>query len=465
MAWSCCPRVRNRCPGSCWDALSGSKSDGRPHETDSVLRMNPAISPDQVHTQAMVDPVVGRVFPLSRRRTNSFSGSLRLARSIAAYKKRQGGRRLPVQVREVTRFSKAGQSLRAKASRTCCRHGSGSARRSTSISRRVAASSLADGFERRPSHRAPATVLPRLCRRAVIRSNGLLTGSASTSIPASRNAAAYSWSACTANEFAVGTTSGHPNCSTLGTDFVKSPDKFQVGQCLPDPLLDFWRRLARGERRLCPPGRRQRLGPLLRLFEPRHFVQDQLKLPRYFRLPGCSLRANCSSRAARSRTAQPMEPTATRPPKPSDHRRQCQPCSAAQTCGSGRPPRAGRPPPARRAGSARCRPRSRWPFRSGGCGPSPGTSSRSSRARRGQSLLKLGRFDVPVGGDRRAASSLRAELRAGLGRLLFADDPQHFVERGCRAAALARTACCRSAVRRAARPANRCRCGCRRRAG
>ena len=73
-------------------------------------------------------------------------------------------------------------------------------------------------------------------------------------------------------------------CSTLGADFLKSADKFQVGQCLLDALLDFWRRLARGEHRPCPLGRYQRFGPLLRLFEPRHLVQDQLKLPRYFRL-------------------------------------------------------------------------------------------------------------------------------------------------------------------------------------
>jgi hypothetical protein len=58
---------------------------------------------------------------------------------------------------------------------------------------------------------------------------------------------------------------------------------------LPGALLDVWCRLAGGQHRLCPPGRYQRIGPFLRLFEPRHLVEDQLKLARYFGLPRCPL--------------------------------------------------------------------------------------------------------------------------------------------------------------------------------
>ena len=68
---------------------------------------------------------------------------------------------------------------------------------------------------------------------------------------------------------------------------------------------------------------------------------------------------------------------------------------------SGTPPTAGRPAPARRSGSAACRRRGRWPSRSGGCGPSPAPSSRSSRARRGPASLSFAGSMLPVGGDRR----------------------------------------------------------------
>ena len=48
------------------------------------------------------------------------------------------------------------------------------------------------------------------------------------------------------------------------------------------------------------------------------------------------------------------------------------PCAAGPTSRSDTRPTAGTPRPARRPGSARRRPRGRWPSRSAACGPSPG---------------------------------------------------------------------------------------------
>ena len=75
--------------------------------------------------------------------------------------------------------------------------------------------------------------------------------------------------------------------------------------------------------------------------------------------------------------------------------------------------RGGRPGPVRRSGSAGCRPPGRWPSRSGGCGPSPGPSSRSSPARRGRASLKLGRLGAA--GWRRWTASVPLVLSLVLG--------------------------------------------------
>ena len=125
-------------------------------------------------------------------------------------------------------------------------------------------------------------------------------------------------------------------------------------------------------------------------------------------------------------------------------------------------PTAGTPAPARRPGSAARPRRSRWPSRSGGCGPSPAPSSRSSPARRAPASSA---WPAPCAAGPRstASASLRvAQPRARLRRLLLADDPPHLVVGRLAAAAPCRTASCRSAARTAARPASRCRCGCRR---
>ncbi len=69
-------------------------------------------------------------------------------------------------------------------------------------------------------------------------------------------------------------------------------------------------------------------------------------------------------------------------------------------------------------------------------------------------------FDVAIGGNGRQRLAA-ADFGAGLGWLLLADDPQHFVEGGRHAAVRGQTASRRSAIRTARRPANRCRCAYR----
>ena len=160
------------------------------------------------------------------------------------------------------------------------------------------------------------------------------------------------------------------------------------------------------------------------------------------------------------RRAQRPGPSADqRPPSPGP------PGSGGRTCANryhGR--RRARLAPARRPGSAARRPRSRWPSRSAGCGPSPAPSSRSSPARRAPARSAVAgsvpRLAATVGSV--APSVLSRVL--GLRRLLLADDPPHLRRTpALLEPSLRRTASCRSAARRAARPASRCRCGCRRR--
>ena len=92
-------------------------------------------------------------------------------------------------------------------------------------------------------------------------------------------------------------------------------------------------------------------------------------------------------------------------------------------------PTADTPAPARRSGSAARRRRGRWPSRSGGCGPSPAPSSRSSPARRAPASSAS---PAPCRGSRPDVGKPSAvlSLRARLGRLLLADDPQHLQHAG-----------------------------------
>ena len=134
-------------------------------------------------------------------------------------------------------------------------------------------------------------------------------------------------------------------------------------------------------------------------------------------------------------------------------RRQGRPVPPGELARTDTTPTAGTPPPARRSGTAARRPRSRWPSRSAGCGPSPAPSSRSSPARRapsGRSLPRVGPRAWPTRVDERRAQ--RAQPRARPRRLLLADDPPHLVERRRARSAPGRTASCRSAARTAARP-------------
>ena len=107
----------------------------------------------------------------------------------------------------------------------------------------------------------------------------------------------------------------------------------------------------------------------------------------------------------------------------------------------------------------------RWPSRSGGCGPSPAPSSRSSRGRRAPASPASAGSMLPAGRDRSAASSDVLSRVLGLRRLLLADH----------AAASRRTpprcSCLRVQRRRAGQQLveqhaqrSRCRCACRCRA-
>ena len=114
---------------------------------------------------------------------------------------------------------------------------------------------------------------------------------------------------------------------------------------------------------------------------------------------------------------------------------------------------------------AGCRRRRRWPSRSGGCGPSPAPSSRSSPARRGPTRFSFG----PARCCRLAAIEGSASLE--LSRVLGLGGSSSRMIRSISSNA---ASCSRfpperrragQAARRAARPENRCRCGCRCRAG
>ena len=48
--------------------------------------------------------------------------------------------------------------------------------------------------------------------------------------------------------------SSPPRDAAFHANLIKPFDKLQVGQCLPHPFLDIWRRLVSGKCRLCPPG-------------------------------------------------------------------------------------------------------------------------------------------------------------------------------------------------------------------
>ena len=102
--------------------------------------------------------------------------------------------------------------------------------------------------------------------------------------------------------------------------------------------------------------------------------------------------------------------------------------SGGRTSAPGTRPTAGRPPPARRSGAARCRGPARRPTRSGGCGPSPGTSSRSSRVRRGPAA-SAGPAPSAAAPPGRQPSAGRRQPRARPRRLLLADHPQRLDER------------------------------------
>ena len=124
---------------------------------------------------------------------------------------------------------------------------------------------------------------------------------------------------------------------------------------------------------------------------------------------------------------------------------------------------AARPRPARRPGSARCPAPGRWPSRSGGCGPSPGAFITIQSRSPADQLRQLRRLGPALGRDRRRGSSFDcAQPGAGLGRLLLADHAGASRRRPPAARRCSvRAASCRSAARRAARPANRRRCACR----
>ena len=105
-------------------------------------------------------------------------------------------------------------------------------------------------------------------------------------------------------------------------------------------------------------------------------------------------------------------------------------------------------------------PAGRWPSRSGARGPSPAPSSRSSPGRHAQACQR-GR--ARSGGCLATSVELfaeRAEPRRRLGRLGFADHPADFVQAGPAQRLGIKRRRCPSAVRRAARPASRCRCAC-----
>ena len=141
-----------------------------------------------------------------------------------------------------------------------------------------------------------------------------------------------------------------------------------------------------------------------------------------------NLLRSAALRSDRSRAVHATLPRAiiTRPPPP--RRSPARPCAAARTCAAGTSPTAGTPAPARRPGSAARPPPARWRSRSGGRGPSPGAFITIQSSSPRTSPLELLRLRSRAG--RRPSPGLagqRAEPRAGLGRLLLADDPPHLV--------------------------------------
>ena len=247
------------------------------------------------------------------------------------------------------------------------------------------------------AHRSRASTRSSLMWLAAIRAAASSVGSASTSMPYSRNARAYSayaWSRTAGSSDSIrisssfaAVSSSESRCCTRRCSSSSPPAVAQDAA----GLLDLRHRLGELVVRV------QRLGPLEELV-------DLERSPR----PTC-------------------RPVGNDPPEASDQDQQHPDQQALQLTSAplfrranfrNRYPTDGGHGLHRlvRPGSAARRPRSRWPSRTGGCGPSPAPSSRSSRARRGTCGRQLRAARMPrLADDRRhsAAPSVRHPGSAG----------------------------------------------------